>query len=492
MTGVLLRVFAKAVGWRHSFAVAMGFACGVSGILLSALMLDAYAAYTARSILVLEPHVRIMLRPGEGPTASAIARQALELRGVRAANPAAVVSLSVSCAGIISREPFHPREADIVLKALPVIDFGTRVTETAGDRAEEAWKAFDTALTNLSLLRRRGFDFSLYYDDQREDIAQIMVGLAQAVRKRRLTDLEKRRSILEIALPQDWGSDLEAQVEDGTNLASLSTEGRVLLTRELATELFWFPLRSGDPLVLRLQQARRAGGELVPVDATTSRVVETAGLVDLKATGGTHYLITSLSRLPTWFPGVSTDDLVDRVEVRLIDPHDRETYEGLRQLFPGREVSFWEDRNRGALAVISVLDTTVLAVSILIYGVSGFGLYSMLRIVVRDRRRVLALMKALGARSGSVVLAISAFGAVVSTAGVLAGVAGSAVIAGWLQQSGLEGVREVLGDMNWRRLVSDGATSVKLLGAVLVGMAAAAGPARQAGQLSAAEGLREE
>jgi putative ABC transport system permease protein len=135
-------------------------------------------------------------------------------------------------------------------------------------------------------------------------------------------------------------------------------------------------------------------------------------------------------------------------------------------------------------ASIAMMERTLLAVSALVVLVGLAGLAATLLAGLNERRRELAILRALGAGPGDMFLMLTAEGVLVTTTGALLGLVlltiGSSLAAPWL----LDRLGVVLGT-RW-----PGAAELALIGAVIAtGLAASLIPGWRAWRMSLADGL---
>ena len=117
-------------------------------------------------------------------------------------------------------------------------------------------------------------------------------------------------------------------------------------------------------------------------------------------------------------------DTVSGIELRLADPQRaRETIEQIRPLLGTRQLLLrdWRGANDQIVAVLQIQKNTMFIVLGMIILVAAFNVISSLIMLVKDKRRDIAVMRTLGASSGAMLRIFIMCGAFVGVAGTLLG-----------------------------------------------------------------------
>lgn len=117
---------------------------------------------------------------------------------------------------------------------------------------------------------------------------------------------------------------------------------------------------------------------------------------------------------------------VTGIEIRVADPEQVQALlPELRPLFAGREVYLrdWQHANDQIIGVLQVQKDTMFIVLGLIILVAAFNVISSLIMLVKDKRRDIAVLRTLGASSGAILRIFLMCGAFVGVAGTLIGTA---------------------------------------------------------------------
>jgi lipoprotein-releasing system permease protein len=115
---------------------------------------------------------------------------------------------------------------------------------------------------------------------------------------------------------------------------------------------------------------------------------------------------------------------VTGIEIRVADPeHVQALLPKLRPLFAGREVYLrdWQHANDQIIGVLQVQKDTMFIVLGLIILVAAFNVISSLIMLVKDKRRDIAVLRTLGASSGAILRIFLMCGAFVGVAGTFIG-----------------------------------------------------------------------
>ncbi|NUO49372.1 MAG: HlyD family efflux transporter periplasmic adaptor subunit [Polyangiaceae bacterium] len=118
---------------------------------------------------------------------------------------------------------------------------------------------------------------------------------------------------------------------------------------------------------------------------------------------------------------LSRPDTVSRIEVRLGDPEQAEVYAQRMQRLFGIEVESWQKVNESFIGLFVVQDivTAFIIGSILVVG--GFGILAIQIMLVLQKRRDVALLRATGFRRADILRMFLLQGAVISTIGATVG-----------------------------------------------------------------------
>lgn len=117
-------------------------------------------------------------------------------------------------------------------------------------------------------------------------------------------------------------------------------------------------------------------------------------------------------------------DTVSAIELRLTDPRrPRETIEQIRPLIGARQLLLrdWRNANDQIVAVLQIQKNTMFIVLGMIIVVAAFNVISSLIMLVKDKRRDIAVMRTLGASSGAMLRIFIMCGAFVGVAGTALG-----------------------------------------------------------------------
>jgi lipoprotein-releasing system permease protein len=187
---------------------------------------------------------------------------------------------------------------------------------------------------------------------------------------------------------------------------------------------------------------------------------------------------------------LSRPDIVSRIEVRLADPDDAQLYaERMQRLF-GVQVDSWQKVNASFLGLFAVQDviTAFIIGSILVVG--GFGILAIQIMIVLQKTRDVALMRATGFRRRDILRMFLLQGAVVALLG-----AGLGIVAGHATLSGVSQIKLKAATALGRSdsLLVDDDPVMYLYGtgfALAVGLLASAIPALRGSRIEPVEVLR--
>jgi lipoprotein-releasing system permease protein len=118
------------------------------------------------------------------------------------------------------------------------------------------------------------------------------------------------------------------------------------------------------------------------------------------------------------------DNAVTGFEIRLADPETASaTLAAIRPLIAGRDLVArdWRNANNGIIAVLQIQKDTMFIVLGMIILVAAFNVISSLIMLVKDKRRDIAVMRTMGAESGAIMRIFIMCGAFVGVAGTALG-----------------------------------------------------------------------
>lgn len=121
---------------------------------------------------------------------------------------------------------------------------------------------------------------------------------------------------------------------------------------------------------------------------------------------------------------LQSGDAVSGIELRLIDPQRaRETVDRVRPLLGTRQLLLrdWRGANDQIVAVLQIQKNTMFIVLGMIILVAAFNVISSLIMLVKDKRRDIAVLRTLGASSGAMLRIFIMCGAFVGVAGTVLG-----------------------------------------------------------------------
>jgi len=121
---------------------------------------------------------------------------------------------------------------------------------------------------------------------------------------------------------------------------------------------------------------------------------------------------------------LQSGDAVSGIELRLVDPQRaRETVDRVRPLLGTRQLLLrdWRGANDQIVAVLQIQKNTMFIVLGMIILVAAFNVISSLIMLVKDKRRDIAVLRTLGASSGAMLRIFIMCGAFVGVAGTVLG-----------------------------------------------------------------------
>lgn len=200
-----------------------------------------------------------------------------------------------------------------------------------------------------------------------------------------------------------------------------STKNRVLVDEELVRQLFRMPLPSGESFEVML---RAANSEPVSQSLTTAGSYMPPVIGISEATDHSIY-----ARKEEIQPIDSTGSrLANCLDLKLVEPNSADIV--VRQLRPllssAMKAETWMERDNDKLAFLRTIRSATFIATSLLLGLAGFGVYFIVSMVVEDKYRQIATLRALGASNASVRRVFYCCGFIIATAGVCSGLP-----AGW-------------------------------------------------------------
>ncbi|MDP3315881.1 MAG: ABC transporter permease, partial [Devosia sp.] len=200
-------------------------------------------------------------------------------------------------------------------------------------------------------------------------------------------------------------------------LDAFTGDDAIIVGAGLATS---FRLAPGSRITLVSPQgAATAFGTIPRVRAYRVAAVFDAGLSTFN--NGVVFL-----PLPAAQTFLQAADSVSGIELRLSDPQRaRDTIDRIRPLLGQRTVQLrdWRNANDQIVAVLQIQKNTMFIVLGMIIVVAAFNVVSSLIMLVKDKRRDIAVMRTLGASAGAMLRIFIMCGAFVGVAGTVLGTA---------------------------------------------------------------------
>ncbi len=284
--------------------------------------------------------------------------------------------------------------------------------------------------------------------------------------------------------------DLARHLKSGelADLATTPGERRVpgiILGKELAAQL---GVGTGDRIKLI-----SASGPLTPMGVLPKiRACQVVGIFET----GMYEYDSSLAYLglPAAQDFLELEGAIHGLEIKVdnIDRADRIALTIQGKLGPSYLVRDWMSMNRNIFSALRLEKTALSVIMILVVMVAAFNIVSTLTMVVMEKTRDIAILKAMGATAGSIMRIFVYEGLIIGAAGTLLGMAG-----------GL-GLCEILGRYQFIKLpevypvttlpvkVLPLDVTLIALAAVIITFAATIYPARQAARIDPAVALRYE
>jgi len=200
-------------------------------------------------------------------------------------------------------------------------------------------------------------------------------------------------------LAQDQVTSLREYLVDGTWAEFAQSRDGVLLGAGAAEKL---GVKVGDSITLVGPRGVRQTGKVMATFAFSMPAMD----------DGRAYAPLKLSQTV-----LSRPDVVSRIEVRLADPETAPLFAERMQRFFGVEVDSWQKVNASFLGLFAVQDliTSIIIGSILIVG--GFGILAIQIMIVLQKTRDIALLRATGFRRRDILRMFLLQGAIVALLG---------------------------------------------------------------------------
>jgi lipoprotein-releasing system permease protein len=114
---------------------------------------------------------------------------------------------------------------------------------------------------------------------------------------------------------------------------------------------------------------------------------------------------------------------VSGIEIKLKDVYRaKEVQSELnRKLGPGYSVRTWMEMNRNLFSALKLEKIAMFIILVLIIFVASFNIISSLVMTVMEKKKDIAILKAMGARNGSIIRIFMAQGLTIGVAGAIAG-----------------------------------------------------------------------
>jgi len=199
-------------------------------------------------------------------------------------------------------------------------------------------------------------------------------------------------------------------------MAEYNTKDRMLLDEQLSRQLFGIPLPSGDNVDVVLTNA---AGEAVSKHFTTagSYLPAVIGIAE----NSDHCIYVRKEEIQ---PSDSSGNrLGNCVDIRLRQPRSVQAVILKVRSIAGNNtrIEAWSERDSDKLAFISLLKASIFIATTLLLGMAAFGVYFIVSMIVEDKYRQIATLRALGASTLSIRCMFLNCGLVVATAGVCLG-----------------------------------------------------------------------
>jgi lipoprotein-releasing system permease protein len=200
-------------------------------------------------------------------------------------------------------------------------------------------------------------------------------------------------------------------VKNGT-IDALKEKGTILVARELAREL---GVQVGDAFTILVPF-----GGISPMGATPETVrVKVGGIFQ---TGmyeiDNMLLVMSLSDVQSIL-GTGASGI--EVKLKDVDEAGRVRYEVAKKLGPGYIVRTWIEMNRNLFSALKLEKIAMFIILALIIFVASFNIISSLVMTVMEKKKDIAILKAMGARNRSVMKIFVAEGLTIGVFGALVG-----------------------------------------------------------------------
>ncbi|MCW5830969.1 MAG: ABC transporter permease [Labilithrix sp.] len=202
-------------------------------------------------------------------------------------------------------------------------------------------------------------------------------------------------------------------------------QDRVTSIREYQLEGSWSDFaQSRDGVLLGAGAAQKLG---VKVGDTLSLVGPRGVRVTGKLRGTFAFSVPAIDDARAFVPlkmaqtVLSRPDVVSRIEVRLADPEKAEAYsERMERLF-GVEVESWQKVNAGMLGLFPIQDVVTAFIIGAILVVGGFGILAIQIMIVLQKTRDVALLRATGFRRADILWMFLLQGTIIALGGAALG-----------------------------------------------------------------------
>ena len=182
-----------------------------------------------------------------------------------------------------------------------------------------------------------------------------------------------------------------------------------------------------DGIIVSKPIADRLGariGDTLVVSSSTGAVqrMRVLALIDPEARAGFYGGDnTAYALLRTAQVLFARPNIVNQIHIKLAEPQTAETQAGLWEAHWGYKWVSWQERSRDILNLLVVRNVIMFAVISAILLVASFGIYTAVSNSVADKRRDIAILRAMGFTAGDVQIIFLVEGMMVGIAGALFG-----------------------------------------------------------------------